>query len=435
VGEFVRAGTLPDIPSYHLQRKRPGNAARLLARAFLFGAISGTVDNTPHNHWTRDRMSFLIVFFSAYYAAHSFAWWRTSLQLKPRASLRRFGYLLALLPTSAPVVAHLLPATWPSWMLWAAFQAAFLWFGLFFYFVLFQLGAILLDLTSRLLNRGSVSKTRAGFAACAILTMAVGTYGIYEASLPPGVVTYTIESPKIERGFRIVHLSDIHLGAQVRPERIHRLRRMVEDLRPDLLLDTGDLLSDSIPLLGEHSRMLGFLEPAVGSFGVMGNHEFYVGWQRSVRFFEQTGIRLLRNEVHHIPELNVALVGVDDPAMVHFRDGANYVAERLDPLMAGIGAEQFVILLFHRPWGWLEAVHPRGVDLQLSGHTHGGQLFPFHLIVKWFDPFLHGRFDRDGRTLIVSRGTGTWGPPMRVLAPTEIVVVDVVPAPQATGTK
>jgi uncharacterized protein len=376
-------------------------------------------------------MSFLIVFFTAYYAAHAFAWRRTAVQFRLGGRARKVGYLLVLLPTSAPVIAHLLPSTLPPWALWVAFHAAFLWFGLFFYFLLFQFGAILLDLSSKLLlrNRGWSTKTRAGFAACAILTMAVGSYGVYEASLPPRVVTYVIQSPKVERGFRIVHLSDIHLGAQTRTERIERLERTVEELRPDLLLDTGDLLSDSIHLLGEHSRILGSASPAVGSFGVMGNHEFYVGWQRSVRYFEQTGIRLLRDEVHHIPELNVALVGVDDPAMFTFLDGANYVASRLDPLMAGIGTGPFVILLFHRPWGWLEAVHPRGIDLQLSGHTHGGQLFPFHLIVKWFDPFLHGRFDRSGRTLIVSRGAGTWGPPMRVLAPTEIVVVDVVPAP------
>jgi uncharacterized protein len=370
-------------------------------------------------------MLFLYLFFIAYYLAHVFVWWRVTVQLRLSAPLRRTGYVLALLPSLGPILAHLLPLTWPIWVLWAAFQTAFLWFGLLFYALLFQLGALLLEPAVRHLGRSWTMRSGAGFAACMVLTLAVGLYGIFEASRPPLITSYTLDSPKIQGGLRIVQVSDLHLGVQVTPGRIRDLVRTLKALRPDLLLYTGDLLSDSIPLLEEHSRLLSSVQPTMGAFGVMGNHEFYVGTQESEEFFERTGITLLRNELHHLPELNVTLAGVDDPAYEPRRDGPSYVADRLDRLMDGIDRDRFLILLFHRPWGWPEAVIPRGFDLQLSGHTHGGQIYPFHLIVKLFDPFLSGRFDRSGSTLVVTTGTGTWGPPMRVFAPTEIVVVDV----------
>jgi uncharacterized protein len=378
-------------------------------------------------------MLFLLLFFFAYYLANAFVWWRVTVQLRLSSSARCWGYVLALLPAAAPVVAHLLPVSWPTWILWAAFQIAFLWFGLLFYALLFQIGALLLEPAARLLGgrRSWTTRSRTGFNACMVLTLAVGAYGIHEASRPPLITAYSISSPKVERGFRIVQVSDLHLGAQTMSGRIENLARTLQSLQPDLLLYTGDLLSDSIPLLQEQSRLLHAVQSTAGAFGVLGNHEFYVGDQESERFFEQTGILLLRDELHHLPELNVTLAGVDDPAYEPRRDGPSYVADRLDRLMGGIDKDRFSIFLFHRPWGWTEAVLPRGFDLQLSGHTHGGQIYPFHLIVRLFDPFLYGRFDHAGRTLIVSRGTGTWGPPMRVLAPTEIVVVDVVGGEEA----
>jgi uncharacterized protein len=372
-------------------------------------------------------MSFLILFVLVYFSAHAFVWWRVTVQLRLPSTTARRGYILALLPTLGPVLAHLLPLSWPFWALWTAYQAAFLWFGLLFYFLLFQLGALLLEPVLKTVGRGRgfTTGSGAGFAVCLAFTLAVGGYGVHEAAQPPRVISYEVGSAKIDTGFRIVLISDLHLGVQTPAGRIRALVRTLEGLSPDLLLYSGDLVNDSIPLLDEHSRLLRSVRPSAGAFGVLGNHELYVGEQESHSFLERTGITVLRDERIHLPGLNVTLIGVDDPAFKPRRDGPSYVEERLDRVMAGADSSSFLIFLLHRPWGWLESAQPRGIDLQLSGHTHGGQLFPFHLIVRRFDPFLHGRFDRTGSTLIVTSGTGTWGPPMRVLAPTEIVVVNV----------
>jgi predicted MPP superfamily phosphohydrolase len=168
--------------------------------------------------------------------------------------------------------------------------------------------------------------------------------------------------------------------------------------------------------------MLAGISPQYGMYAVLGNHEYYAGLQNSLDFLRRAGFRVLRKEQAKIAEC-LTIAGVDDPTGARWGDAGGSDEKGL---LASPIQHRFTILLKHRP-----AVHPesRGrFDLQLSGHVHKGQIFPFNLLTWFFFPVSAGlnQLD-DGSRLYVSRGTGTWGPPIRFLAPPEITVIDLMP--------
>jgi predicted MPP superfamily phosphohydrolase len=170
---------------------------------------------------------------------------------------------------------------------------------------------------------------------------------------------------------------------------------------------------------------LGGIKPRFGKFAVMGNHEYYAGFEHSLNFIEAAGFTVLRGETFSIPGV-ITIVGMDDPAGKQF---GMYRAVKENILLAGLPHGTFTLLLKHLPIVRPEAVQL--LDLQLSGHTHKGQIFPFVLVVRAFFPNIAGWYDLGAHAgLYVSRGTGTWGPPMRFFAPPEITVIDLVHGPE-----
>jgi hypothetical protein len=168
------------------------------------------------------------------------------------------------------------------------------------------------------------------------------------------------------------------------------------------------------------AAMLAELNPPLGKFAITGNHEFYAGIGQSERFLKAAGFTLLRNERLNVAE-QLYIVGVDDPAV---RRRNQTKGDDEESLLAGLSRERFTLLLKHRPTVETESLGK--FDLQLSGHTHGGQIFPFHLITRLFYPREDGlhRLEK-GSVLYISRGTGTWGPPMRFLSPPEVTVFEL----------
>jgi len=158
-----------------------------------------------------------------------------------------------------------------------------------------------------------------------------------------------------------------------------------------------------------------------GKYAVTGNHEFHAGIGRSLAFAEEAGFTVLRGEKLEIPGL-IIMAGVDDVRANRF-GGHGKTSEK--QLLSDLPENQFTILLKHRPL--VESGSEGLFDLQLSGHTHGGQIFPFSLLIKLLYPIDKGLLPlRDGVFLYVNRGSGTWGPPMRFLVPPEVTIIDLV---------
>jgi len=309
--------------------------------------------------------------------------------------------------------------------------AGYVWMGLAF---LFFSASILLDLYRLLAGLAGLAlpvrlpSLPAGwrFFLPFALSLAAGTYGYFEA-LQIRTERIVLKSGKIPRELspvRIVQISDVHLGMIVREERLARIIQKVVDARPDLFISTGDLLDAQVDRLNHLSDLLGEIRPRWGKFAVTGNHEYYAGLAKSLEFTRRAGFRILRGEGVTVGGF-LTLAGVDDPA------GQAYGEAPPGPeadLVARFPRENFAILLKHRPV--LDPSSRGRFDLQLSGHTHKGQILPFRVGSRIFFRFIGGlyRFP-DGFVLYTSRGTGTWGPPIRFLTPPEVTLFELVHDP------
>ena len=222
--------------------------------------------------------------------------------------------------------------------------------------------------------------------------------------------------PQALAGFKLVQISDVHVGPLLRKDWVGGVVARIRSLSPDAVVITGDLVDGSVADLREHVAPLGDLKPPRGVFFSTGNHEYYSGVAQWMAHLPTLGIQALSNRrVELAPGLDLA--GIDDPS------GAPDLALALD----GRDARKPVILLAHQPRQFAEAAR-RAVDLTLSGHTHGGQIWPFSWLVALAQPYLAGLHARGGSQLYVSRGTGFWGPPLRVFAPAEITLLRLEPA-------
>ncbi len=218
-------------------------------------------------------------------------------------------------------------------------------------------------------------------------------------------------------GLVIAQISDLHLSRLLGRRWIAERVAQVEALAPDLIAVTGDVVDRDASVAEALVSELRRLHAPYGVWGVTGNHEYYAGLERALAVFERAGIHVLRDTSAEAgPGLVVA--GVDDlTARRQFGTTDNAVSRALGSRPAGT-----TIYLCHSPWQAEEAA-ALGADLMLSGHTHAGQIWPVVHLVRFVYPHVTGRYDIDGMTLIVSRGTGFWGPPMRLFWPAEIVKI------------
>jgi predicted MPP superfamily phosphohydrolase len=258
-----------------------------------------------------------------------------------------------------------------------------------------------------------------GLALAAGLT-AVSTvgYGVTRALGPPQLDRVTIPLAKLPRrldGMRIALVSDIHLGPLLGRPHTERIVRMINDLDADLVAIVGDLVDGSVAELGPAAEPLADLRAKHGSYFVTGNHEYFSGYAEWVTEVDSLGVRVLENRRVEIDGLDLA--GVNDVTGEQYEHGPDFAAALRDRDRA-----RPVVLLAHQPVQVREASR-YGVDLQLSGHTHGGQIQPFGVIVRMQQPVLSGLATVDGTKIYVTDGAGFWGPPVRVGAPPQISVV------------
>jgi predicted MPP superfamily phosphohydrolase len=261
--------------------------------------------------------------------------------------------------------------------------------------------------------------------ALAVLSSAVGFYNARRRA-PIVTVDVPIDGlPPALNGFTIVQISDIHVGPTIKRHYVERIVAAVNGLKPDLIAVTGDVVDGAVSHLADHTRPLGELSARHGAFLVTGNHEYYSGADKWVAEFRRLGLTVLMNQhvVLNHDGARAVVAGVTD-----YNAGSFDPAHKSDPAAALRGAPTDVtmrLLLAHQPRS-APAAAAVGYTLQLSGHTHGGQFFPWNFFVRLQQPFVSGLARLDGLWIYTSRGTGYWGPPKRLGAPSEITRLRLV---------
>jgi uncharacterized protein len=383
---------------------------------------------------------------------HWYLWLRLIRDTTPPGPARRLGTVLAaLLTLLVPVTLIGTRALRPEAARWLAWPG-YLWLALVLYLLVGLLLAELPRLAIRLVparrpapagvgsggpppipGRGPPVSRRLVMArstAALVSTAAVGLvgYGMTSALGPPKITPVTVPLRRLPAGLdglRMAVVSDIHLGPMRGRAHTERIVRMINEQRADVISIVGDLVDGTVDELGEAAAPLRDLVSTHGSFFVTGNHEYYAGVTPWLRELARLGVRPLANERAEIRagDAVLDLAGVNDvTAEGNGVKGSGAEGPDYDQALGGRDPNRPVVLLAHQPVQVHEAAR-RGVDLQLSGHTHGGQMFPLHGLVRLQQPALSGLHRFGDTRLFVTRGAGFWGPPVRVGAPPEIAIV------------
>ncbi len=375
-------------------------------------------------------------------AGHVYLYRRLVRDVTVHPPVRRVGAalvaLLALCLLGGRLMAPILPAPVDE----AVARLQWFWMGLSLYLVLgvLVLGGVAWGAKRLQGERGAgsqgelqelgVSLERRMFLSRAVAGGAmavgggVGAYGTWRAYERPEVSEVVVPLPGLPRtldGFTLVQLSDIHVGPLIQRRFMETLVEQVNGLKPDLLAVTGDLVDGRVPELGHAVAALGDVRARFGRYFVTGNHEYYSGADAWCSALERMGVQVLRNRNVTVGDAGGGfdLVGVDDWSAGAQGFGGGY---DLDVALTGRRPDLPAVLLAHQPRGFEEAVS-RGVGLQLSGHTHAGQMFPGTLVTALMWKYNAGLYTHGAGRIYVCRGTGFWGPPMRVGSPPEIVKV------------
>jgi uncharacterized protein len=260
-----------------------------------------------------------------------------------------------------------------------------------------------------------------GAAIVAGLTTAgVTGYGAHTALGPPRLARIQIPLAKLPRaadGTRLAVVSDIHLGALSGIRHVGRIVDAINSVNADIVCIVGDLVDGTVAELGRYAAPLANIKSRRGAYFVTGNHEYYSGFAPWIEEVARLRVRPLRNERLELGALDLA--GVNDLNGAEFGDGPDF-----GKALGNRDTTRPVVLMAHQPVVVHDAA-PYGVDLQVSGHTHGGQMVPFNLVVRMEQPIVSGLGTVDGVPVYVTNGAGFWGPPVRVGAPPQVSVIDL----------
>jgi predicted MPP superfamily phosphohydrolase len=370
---------------------------------------------------------FLAVALSIVAGVHYFLWIRLARDPAwPAPVVRTIGWAIAALAASIPLgiaASRLLSRSAAAPLSWLAYG----WMGVMFVLFFTLLPMEVVRAGARL---AGVDPERR-LALARILSGAAAVIGLVESGVGVAAVLRRVgvkpvrvplsKLPKALSGYTIVQITDVHVGPTIGRAFIDQIVRTTNALSPDLIAITGDLVDGSVAELGPLVEPLRELRAKDGVFFVTGNHEYYSGVDAWIAHLRTLGIRVLRNERVALRD-GLDLAGVDDTSARNFGHGHG---QDVPKAMAGRDTSRAIVLMAHQPKAVLDACK-LGVDLQLSGHTHGGQIWPWGYAVRLDQPHVAGLHDRQGTTIYVSRGTGYWGPPMRIAAPAEITRIELV---------
>ena len=330
----------------------------------------------------------------------------------------------AVLLIVQPVADRTLPHAVARWIAWPAS----IWMGVAFLLLALILASTLVQavMGAAAVDASGPGAARFWAAAVTLLGLTAGTIGVRAALRGPGLERLELRVPRWPAaldGFRIVQISDVHIGPLLDRRFAAAVVERCNALRPDLIAITGDLVDGAIERIADEVEPFAGLRAVHGAFFVTGNHDYYSGVDAWVARVEQLGIRPLRNARVTIGREGAAfdLAGVEDH---HAHLVSRVHREDVSGALAGRDPQRPLVLLAHDPLTFRRAA-ALGVDVQLSGHTHGGQIWPFRYLVRLSTPYVAGYYRRDAAQLYVSRGTGFWGPAMRLFAPAEITELTI----------
>ncbi len=381
---------------------------------------------------------FLITFLTLYGGMHAYAFYRLSSAFSPSRVTEFYLIALMVLMTVAPVLIRLCERSGLERTAMALAWPGYIWMGAIFLFcsalALTDIVRLAAWLISHLTKSGypALLSSRLTCEYALILSLTATVYSFFEArNIRTEQLTVTTSKlPASTDRLRLVQISDVHLGLLVGEERLQRILARVNEARPDILLSSGDLVDgrlnqqDALKIHGKTAEMLAAVAAPLGKYAVTGNHEFYSGLNQALDFTQKAGFTILRDKT--IPVGNyLSITGVDDPAGASMGGETSGSAEFA--LLRTAETGRFRILLKHRPT--IDKASDGLFDLQLSGHSHKGQMFPFTLLVRLRYHLVGGTSRTAAGSMIhVNRGSGTWGPPLRFLAPPEVTIIDIVPA-------
>jgi predicted MPP superfamily phosphohydrolase len=381
--------------------------------------------------WTGFFIFFSLVT-SIYSAAHYYLYtWFYRLAEPPKRVRRGVGIAFVFLVFSFPASRIM---SWRDFnsITYLLMLVSSVWMGLVLYlFILALASEVFLALAgvfrfkSRVLGRAPLRGKRYLFGGVLISAALIGGFSLYEAR-NIGVSKIILSLPELPPeldGITIAQISDFHFGVLNGRAKLEKVVALTNSLNVDYVFITGDLVDESVAHMEDMAEPLRKLRGRAGVYAITGNHDYYAGVTRATGIMREAGVKVLRNELTILPG-GLQLLGIDDPTGVR-RMGEK--GEDFISLIAKVDPSKPSILLYHQPIQF-ERTAQAGIGLQLSGHTHGGQLYPVIHISRRIYPWTPGLHRLKKSTLYVSRGTGTWGPPMRFLAPPEIVHIKLLSA-------
>jgi len=356
---------------------------------------------------------FLIIASSIYFGIHYFVYSVISqkLSLAPRilSTIRWFFWISGSSFLIGSLLSRYLPVHFIK-------VYGLYWFGIIsFAFTFFLLGYIFILLMP--------AKAKLIAYISLILSLITPLIALYNQLRDPVVKTIEFSVNKSHftgKSFSIIQLSDLHLSNSSSHKWLERIVKQTNQLEPDLVVITGDLLEEEIQDQDKFAGIFRNLKSRHGVLAITGNHEYYAGIENFMEFAQRANLKVLRNDHISIAEA-VEIVGIEDDA------AKNMGGQKpdMDAAFRGVDPNRLVIFLNHRPTLFQEAM-ARGTDLQLSGHTHNGQIFPYNLIVSAIFKYSYGLYREGDSYIYTSSGTSLWGPPMRLPGRSEIVKITII---------
>lgn len=365
---------------------------------------------------------FLLTFLSLYGGINFYFFFRARSILHFSGFGQGLIIVLLLLLIIAPVIVRALEAMHYEQLARLAACVGYVWMAFVFLFFCLSVSLELIRGIHKLIvgDTGALTLKTVTFGMSVLIAASLVVYGYIDAQRIR-VRNLQITTDQVLPGegkLRIVQISDVHVGIIIRNSRLDPLLRSIREARPDMLVSTGDLLDGELDnIMGDAARFAEIPTPG-GKYAVLGNHEYYAGLDRSMEFTRAAGFTILRDDV--IQAAGITILGSDD---ITGRSFAPTGKRQAFKKALSEKRDGFVLLLKHQPHIDPDA----NFHLMLSGHTHGGQIYPFGLLVKIYFPHIYGLINlAPQKMLYISRGTGTWGPPVRIFAPPEITVIDLI---------
>jgi len=364
-------------------------------------------------------LTFLSMVFLIYGAMHFYALGKVWLAFPHTLALTSVLLFCGIVMTFSPLIVWQFERqNWHNVTVISSW-VSYIWMGFLFLFcsiaLIFDLGHTL----STLLGFEWPMNASTVLVTVGLLALAILGYGFVEAR-QMHVEKIKISTPKLSPAVgrvTIAQISDLHLGVMLGDEFLDRVIARLREIRPDIIVATGDIVDGQGDDFNELARHFLACKPPRGAYAVTGNHEYFAGLENSIGFLRSAGFTVLRGESAKAG--GIIIVGVDDPA-----GDMRGLGARMDnkKALASITQDDYVVLLKHQPVVDKEIPF----DLQLSGHVHGGQIFPFGLLTRLTYGVRTGLTQLSGGQLLyVSRGAGTWGPPIRLFAAPEITLITI----------